>query len=480
MKPDQFSPNFPNFPKAPEQLQKLSVLLRSKKLFTKESWDELAKANTDPAKLVEAVALVESVNPRALAECEAGVLDIPFVDLESAQIPSEVLKLIKLDVMEQQQIIPIQISGQELLVGMVNPQATDILKQLMSSSALAMRPAKILWEQLDRRLNQMKTAATKGAAPAPKKKKGPPRRLGDILIEMKVLDDAKLKEGLDYAKEQKLRLGAALVKKGLATNKQIGIALSRQFDIPFLDLDDSVVDPVISTLLPKKLCYEHILCPVKKEGDKIVLAMTDPTDIITIDHIQMMTGLKVAPVVSSELSIMSSLDKLYGESLDMISEKIGSDQQAADDAAFGDMSENDSAIIKLVNLVIVQAASTGTSDIHIEPFETELRVRFRKDGMMKLHMTPPKAAHPAIVSRIKIMSNLDIAETRLPQDGRIKMHLENRKLDLRVSTIPCVWGEKICMRLLDQGNLKVDLNQLGFEPHMLERFMEGVKRIFWH
>ncbi|HNV72850.1 MAG TPA: ATPase, T2SS/T4P/T4SS family, partial [Candidatus Ozemobacteraceae bacterium] len=346
-------------------------------------------------------------------------------------------------------------------------------KTLGQTTTMAMRPGKVLWDPLQKKIREL-TEKKKPAAPV---KKGPRKRLGDIIVESKYATEEQMKEAIEGAKKEKLRLGAYLVKKGTLSNKQLSIALSKQFDIPYIDLEESLVDPVLATLLPKKLCYEHILCPVKKEENKIVIAMTDPTDIITIDHIEMMTGMRLSPVVSSELAIVSALDKLYGETADALADQVGNKEESNDlpDELAGDLNENAAPIIKLVNLVLTQAAQTGTSDIHIEPFEHEVKIRFRKDGMMKMFMTPNKAAHAAIVSRIKVMSNLDIAETRLPQDGRIKMTLGSRRVDLRVSCVPCVWGEKVCMRLLDQGNLKVNLNDLGFEPRALDNFMEGVK-----
>ena len=314
-----------------------------------------------------------------------------------------------------------------------------------------------------------------GEKPSAKAGKGQKKRLGDILIESKFCTAEQLDKALKGAKEEKLRMGAYLVKHGILSNKQLSIALSKQFNIPFIDLDESLVDPVLATLLPKKLCHEQILCPVKRENNKLVLAMTDPTDIITIDHIEMMTGMRVSPVVSSELSIIAALGNLYGENIDSLAEGIGGPSGSGDELdELGGMDENDAPIIKLVNLILTQAVVMNVSDIHIEIYENELRIRFRQDGTMKLFMTPAKAAHAGVISRIKVMANLDIAETRRPQDGRIKLNMQNRKIDLRVSCIPCVWGEKVVMRICDQGNLKVDLKDLGFEPFVLEKYMEGV------
>ncbi|NLI77117.1 MAG: Flp pilus assembly complex ATPase component TadA [Candidatus Riflebacteria bacterium] len=467
-----FAANFPAFPCKPDDIQKLGVVLRSKKVLTKEEWDALRKEKPEPKDTLMAIASRPGVTLKAIADFEATLLNVPFIDLDETQIPSEVTKLMKVDVMVEHKIIPVKLNGQELLVGMLSPSDGDLLTSL-ATGPLAMRPGKVLFEAWEKKIKRL----TEAKKPAVAVKKGPRKRLGDILVESKYVTEEQLKEAIDGAKKDKVRLGAYLVKKGFLTNKQLSIALSKQFDIPFIDLEESLVDPVLATLLPKKLCYDQILCPVKKEDSKLVLAMTDPTDIITIDHIEMMTGMRISPVVSSELSIMAALGKLYGESVDALADQVGGSGEKKEDLdGLGDLSENDAPIIKLVNLVFTQAVQTGVSDIHIEPFESELRVRFRKDGMLKLYMTPTKAAHAGVVSRIKVMANLDIAETRLPQDGRIKLVLSNRKVDMRVSIIPCIWGEKVCIRLLDQGNLKVNLNDLGFEPHVLERFMDGVKQ----
>ncbi|MBP7633383.1 Flp pilus assembly complex ATPase component TadA [Candidatus Ozemobacteraceae bacterium] len=470
-----FQRSFPAFPTDSFMLQKLGVMLREKKAISNEEWDTFRKEKTDPEELIFAVATRQQVTPRMLAEIEATILDMAFVDLDAVQIPSEVLKLFTLELMVEHKAIPIKLNGQELLVGMLAPAKSSEIFQALGAKnpTLALKPAKVLWDALEKRLKQL-SEQKKPAAPAGGKK-GPRKRLGDIIVEAKYCTAEQMKDALDKAKKDKTRLGAYLVKNGILSNKQLSIALSKQFDIPYIDLEESLVDPVLATLLPKKLCYDHILCPVKKEESKLVIAMTDPTDIITIDHIEMMTGMRISPVVSSELSIMSALGKLYGESVDALADQVGGGDGSSADEALGDLGENDAPIIKLVNLIITQAVQTGASDIHIEPFEDELRVRFRKDGVMKLQMKPTKAAHAGVVSRIKVMANLDIAETRCPQDGRIKLHLSERKVDLRVSLVPCVWGEKVCMRLLDQGNLKVNLTDLGFEPHVLELFMDGVK-----
>lgn len=464
-----FKSSFPAFPLFEEAIEKLGRTLVNDNIIKPEVWAELyAKHEDDPAELVAAVAQNESLTAEKLAKIEADILNVPYIKLDETQITNDAFKLINIKIIKERQIIPIKINGAELIVGTTAPGDPDILAG--TNATLALKPAKVLGDLLAAKISQMAGEKSSGS------KKGPRKRLGDILIESKYVTEAQMNDALQGAKEEKLRLGAYLVKKGILSNKQLSIALSKQFDIPFVDLDESLVDPVLATLLPKKLCYEQIMCPVKRENSKLVLAMTDPTDIITIDHVEMMTGMRVSPVVSSELSIIAALGNLYGDNIDALAENIGTDGTSGgeghDDLG---MDENDAPIIKLVNLILTQAVNLNVSDIHIEAYEHELRIRFRQDGTMKLFMTPAKAAHAGVVSRIKVMANLDIAETRRPQDGRIKMNMQSRKIDLRVSCIPCIWGEKIVMRICDQGNLKVDLGDLGFEPFVLEKFMEGVK-----
>ena len=465
-----FKNSFPGFPCDDEAIEKLGRLLAQEELLEIAAFAELKSQFPDNSALVEAIALRENITPKDLAVIEADILNIPYIELDATSIPIEAFKLVGIDLIKSKRVIPIKITGQELLTGAVYPADPEILTVVGSNSSLAVKPAKVLLDQFENKVAQMT-----GDKSAKAQKKGQKKRLGDILVDSKYITNDQLSEALQGAKNEKLRMGAYLVKHGFLTNKQLSIALSKQFDIPFIDLDENLVDPVLATLLPKKLCYEQILCPVKREQGKLVLAMTDPTDIITIDHIEMMTGMRISPVVSSELSIVAALGNLYGENIDALADSIGTGGLGGDDEGLPDMGEDDAPIIKLVNLILTQAVQLNVSDIHIEVYEHELRVRFRQDGVLKLYMTPAKAAHAGVISRIKVMSNLDIAETRKPQDGRIKLNLQSKKVDIRVSCIPCVWGEKVVMRICDQSNLKVDLGDLGFEPFVLETYMDGVK-----
>ncbi len=464
--------SFPAFPTDEESLEKLGRLLINDSIITSQFWEDTRKQHSNPAEFIQAIAASDKITPEILAVREAVILNIPFIKIDETQISQDAFKLIDLKLIKEKRIIPIKINGPELVIGTVAPADTSLLTG--AHATLALKPAKVLGDALDTKISQMS-----GEKPAQKAGKGQKKRLGDILVESKYCTAEQLDKALKGAKEEKLRMGAYLVKHGILSNKQLSIALSKQFNIPFIDLDESLVDPVLATLLPKKLCHEQILCPVKRENNKLVLAMTDPTDIITIDHIEMMTGMRVSPVVSSELSIIAALGNLYGENIDALADGIGGangQNSGADELAeLSGMDENDAPIIKLVNLILTQAVVLNVSDIHIEIYENELRIRFRQDGTMKVFMTPARAAHAGVISRIKVMASLDIAETRRPQDGRIKLNMQNRKIDLRVSCIPCVWGEKVVMRICDQGNLKVDLKDLGFEPFVLEKYMEGVE-----
>lgn len=264
----------------------------------------------------------------------------------------------------------------------------------------------------------------------------------------------------------------------LVTEHDIVQILSKQLRIPFIDLSNYLIDPVIAKLVPEHIAKRHMLIPINKVGNKLTVAMVDPLNIIAIDDIQLMSGLMVKPVVATHTDINKALQDAYGavaqqDKLMDDLEDIGHTEEEDLDQ-LGELGENDAPIIRLCNLVISQAVQNGVSDIHIEPFEKELRVRYRQDGMMFTAMTPPKKATAAITSRLKIMSQLNIAEKRLPQDGRIKIKVLNRMIDLRVSVLPVIWGEKIVMRILDQSSLKVNLEDLGFEPKTLDKFKTGI------
>ncbi len=305
-------------------------------------------------------------------------------------------------------------------------------------------------------------------------------RIGDALIKEGLINEDQLRKALMLQKKTGKRLGEILIEMGAVTEKDIVMVLAKQLNVPFVNLKNYMVEPEVAKLIPENVAKQYKVVPLNKVGNKLTVAMADPLNVIAIDDIQHLTGLVVKPVIALPSEIEAAIESIYGGSkADEIMEEIGdvggTPEEAAgslEDAEFG---ENDAPIIRLVNLILTQAVQEKVSDIHIEAFEHEVRVRYRKDGVLHVVMKPPKKAYNAIVSRIKIMSKLDIAEKRLPQDGRIKIKVAGRPVDLRVSTLPCVWGEKVVMRILDQSNLKLDLKDLGFEPESLERFVEAIQ-----
>lgn len=317
----------------------------------------------------------------------------------------------------------------------------------------------------------------------PPKKPSPPgrrMRIGDALIAQGLLNEDQLSQALALQKKSGQRLGAVLVEMHLVTEKDIVEVLSKQLKVPYIDLSNYLIDPNIARLIPEDLAKRHMIIPINKVGNKLTVAMVDPLNILATDDVEIRTGFLVKPVVATPTDINKAMQDVYGavaQQDQLISElaDIGSEADDGDlDDLAGDLGENDAPIIRLVDMIINQAVERGVSDIHIEPFENELRVRYRIDGELEESIKPPKKAMAAIISRVKIMSSLNIAEKRLPQDGRIKKVVKGRKIDFRVSILPVIWGEKVVMRILDQSSLRVNLEDLGFEPQTLAKFKTGI------
>ena len=305
-------------------------------------------------------------------------------------------------------------------------------------------------------------------------------RLGEALLAAGLIGQEQLREGIARQKASGKRLGQVLVEMRAVNERDITEVLAAQLNVPFLDLSNYMVDPAIARLIPEHIAERHQMLPINKVGNKLTVAMVDPLNILAVDDVALMTGLQVKTVVATPGDIRKAMQSAYGEhnKVDEIFEGIIDASVTMGDDEVAEMNgvpdENDAPIIKLVNLIISQAVQGGVSDIHVEPFEKDLKVRYRADGVLYTAMSPPKRAQAAIASRLKIMASLDIAEKRLPQDGRIKIRVSNRNIDLRVSSLPTVWGEKIVMRILDQGGLQVDLEKLGFEASSLRKFKEGI------
>jgi type IV pilus assembly protein PilB len=319
-----------------------------------------------------------------------------------------------------------------------------------------------------------------------------PIKLGELLVKENVISAQQLQEALNYQKSHGGRLGYNLVKLGFVKDEEITALLSRQYGVPSINLARFEIDPAVIKLVPAETAHKYQIIPLSRAGATLTIAMVDPTNVFAMDDIKFMTGYNVEPVVASETAIMEAIDKYYGKSttvqLKEIMDTALAEGESGDvevleegeeiDLADLEKSSEEAPVIKLCNLILTDALKKGASDIHIEPYEKEFRVRFRIDGVLYNQMNPPMKLRDAITSRIKIMSKLDISEKRLPQDGRIKIRMDNngkkRELDFRVSTLPTLFGEKVVLRLLDKENLRLDMTKLGFEPHSLKRFEEAI------
>jgi type IV pilus assembly protein PilB len=316
-------------------------------------------------------------------------------------------------------------------------------------------------------------------------------RLGELLTKASLISQDQLKEALRVQKETGGKLGETLIKLGFVSEEDITECLSQQFGVPSINLQHFEIDAGVIKLIPGDVARKYNILPVNKTGATITIAMADPTNVFAMDDIKFMTGYNVEPVVASELGIKAAIDNYYGTTSALELKKVMEDLQTAESADLEVLEEDeemdvnalaDSAeeapVVKLCNLILTDAIKRGASDIHIEPYEKEYRVRFRIDGILYEIMNPPLKLKDAMTSRMKILSKLDISEKRLPQDGRIKLKIKledkNKELDFRVSVLPTLFGEKIVMRLLDKDNLRLDMTKLGFEQESLTRFEEAI------
>ena len=265
-----------------------------------------------------------------------------------------------------------------------------------------------------------------------------------------------------------------MVEMGLLTDSQLVGVLAAQIGMRFVELADVAVDGAAVAAVPASICRRHSLLPIGFEDGKLVVAMADPGNVFAIDDIRSLSGLDVRPVVATKADVTSAIDRLHrgDDELDELTMSIDAGEQEGDLAPAKEIVE-DAPIVKFVNLLITQAINDRASDIHIEPTEHDMRVRFRIDGVLHEVMRSPKSIQAGVVSRLKIMSDIDIAERRVPQDGRMSVNTSGKKIDLRVATLPTVWGEKIVMRLLDNSTAMLDLTDLGFSAGNYRRYAES-------
>jgi type IV pilus assembly protein PilB len=316
-------------------------------------------------------------------------------------------------------------------------------------------------------------------------------RIGEILVRESIISATQLRQAQEEQRGSGKRLAYSLAKLGILGEKELTDFLAKQYGVPSISLSEFEIDPEVIDLIPKEVASKHTVLPVQRAGSTLIVAMSDPSNIYAIDDLKFLTGLNIEPVVTTDAAIEEAITRYYEapEQFDTYDEVIG--DLDFEDIDFGEDGEEDfnvldsqaeaeqAPVVKLCNLILLNAIQKGASDIHIEPYEKSYRVRYRVDGVLHKEMTPPVKLKNAITSRMKIMAMLDIAERRLPQDGRIKLRIgKNREMDFRVSTLPTLFGEKIVLRLLDKDNLQLDMTKLGFEEKPLADFKECIHRPF--
>ncbi|MBU1206430.1 MAG: type IV-A pilus assembly ATPase PilB [Proteobacteria bacterium] len=313
-------------------------------------------------------------------------------------------------------------------------------------------------------------------------------RLGEMLVSKGLITAKQLEDALQEQKISGNKLGSSLVKLGLITEKNLVSFLSRHYGVPAIDLSEAQIDPEVIKMIPPDVVFKYQVIPLKRIGSTLRVAMNDPSNILAIDDIKFLTSCHVEVFVSTESAIKAAIDKFYdsSESLaDIMDSMDGAEKmellEESDEVDIRELQQasEDAPVIKLVNLILNEAIKRKASDIHLEPYEKVFRIRFRTDGVLQEFMKPPMKLKNAIISRAKIMAKLDIAERRLPQDGRIKMKFgKDKEMDFRVSVLPTLYGEKVVMRLLDKSNLQLDMTKLGFEEKPLKEFKEAIHKPF--
>jgi type IV pilus assembly protein PilB len=309
-------------------------------------------------------------------------------------------------------------------------------------------------------------------------------RLGDTLLRDGLLSREQLTQALVEQKVTKHRLGFVLVKLGLVPELEITKVLARQFRMPAVDLSRFEVDPKILKLVPGDMATKGVVLPLKREGRTLTVAMADPSDMGLLEDLKFVTRFDLFPVIAGEFTLRALIEKHYQQGNQQELENLLKDMEAAgedlevveerEEETVTQAQLEDAPVVKLINGLLIEAVKRGASDIHVEPFEHEIRVRYRIDGALLEIMRPPLKMKAALTSRIKILSQLNIAERRVPQDGRLKLKMGNRVIDFRVSTLPVLYGEKIVMRILDKGNLTLDLTKFGFEVKAEKDLMKAI------
>lgn len=314
-------------------------------------------------------------------------------------------------------------------------------------------------------------------------------RIGDLLVREGLISKEQLDKALQEQKQNGTRVGYNLVKLGFIQEIELTKTLARQYKMPAVDLSRFEVDPKIVKLIPGDLALKNLVLPLKRDGRTLTVAMADPTNFAVIDDLKFITRYDIFPVIAGEFTLRNVLEKQFesadaqmSDLLGTIAEMEGDDELEVVDTKDEEVNTSalaaavdDAPVVKLLNAILTDAVKRGASDIHFECFEQDIRVRYRIDGELQEIMKPPKKMQAALVSRFKIMSALNIAERRVPQDGRIKLKMGKKVIDFRVSTLPTIFGEKVVLRILDKGNLTLDLEKFGIEPAAEKELMDAVQ-----
>ncbi|HEV8235948.1 MAG TPA: ATPase, T2SS/T4P/T4SS family, partial [Gemmatimonadaceae bacterium] len=307
-------------------------------------------------------------------------------------------------------------------------------------------------------------------------------RIGDLLVREGLITREQLAHALQEQKQSGTRVGYNLVKLGFIEENELTKMLARQYKMPAIDLARFEVDPKIAKMIPTDLAVKNLVLPLKRDGRTLTIAMADPTNLGVLEDLKFITRYDIFPVIAGEFTLRNVIEKIYGtqdeQRLQSLMNEIADDsdvevlEQEEEDVGTADI--DDAPVVKLINAILTDAVKRGASDIHFECFEHELRVRYRIDGALMEVMKPPMKLKAALISRFKIMAQLNIAERRVPQDGRIKLKVGTKVIDYRVSTLPTLFGEKVVLRILDKGNLTLDLEKFGIEPRAEKDLMEAV------
>ncbi len=305
-------------------------------------------------------------------------------------------------------------------------------------------------------------------------------KLGDLLVKQGLIKPDQMALALEEQKKNGTRFTQALISLGFVKDKQILEAMEKVYGLPGVDLSTFEIDTQVLKLVAREFCEKNLLIPLQKAGQTLVVAFADPTQVTVREDMRFLTRLKIQPVVATEMGVLGAVDRYYGgnlakQNLSAMEDEDGLDEKDISTAEVIDDQNSQAPIVKFVNAVLAEAIRKKVADIHFEPYEKRYRVRFRIDGNLIESASPPAGTASAIGARIKIMSKLDIAEKRIPQDGRLKVRtVKGKEMDFRVSTLPTLWGEKIVLRLLDKSNLQLDMTKLGFEPEELKLFQSNI------